>query len=902
MPQFISPGVYTLEKDLSQYVTNLSSTIVAMVGTSEMGPTETPTLVTSANQFVSLFGQQNPNHYLGYAALSYLEQGHQLYVTRVAPADAKLAKVTVPVPVDYPPYTGDWSLYSNTTTTATFKITNTLGKTGAEQMVILPSADTTTKLPGFDIMDSTDLAKIQGKVGSDLNSFVTSGLASKYVVGRSFSVNTGYGRGVSVPVTAVASNDTTSMYLTVDSTKFSTYNSPTTSAGTGSIVCKTNLVSGAIANETFTIGKTYNGFAEGSVILVLTATGTPNATPSSSDINGYVAVTGTSPAAQDVTITIPMFYTGTGGTGTITAPNAADNALAIYNTLNGLVTLLSPTVAPVASNLNLAWPICRVSYNGIFGVGYVNPVDGTSYGYKSATIGADSVTVSLAAITLGASANFSYGTNTGPWVSTTDMGLYGTFSLSLSRPVWKMSLAGTANYVPTLLKFSSLGQADFSNIAITVDLNKATVNSAGEQEYLVKIFARNTALTVPTDSVIQNDFTLLEKWQGNVDTLQSSINAEKGGSAYVNLKIDYTTEDSLDMATGVVTPGLIDDKLNVSFGLITDASGLGVISGAESTTVSNVIYQAYSAFLAGGKVGSAITKYDIIGDVASKTGIWSVSDPEKIDINLLVVPGWSADPDVAHAMISLCDLAAGGRGDCMCILDTPFGLSVQDVINYRNNVLQSGSNYAAIYYPWVQVNDPVNKLNIFVPPSGMVAGQYSYNDYIGAVYTAPAGRNRGVLANALSSERILNQGDRDVLTLAQINPLHTEAGIGVYIRGQMTLQQATTALNRVNVRRLLLYLRKVIATASKYFEFEPGDAVTALRLQQLAASTLTSYQNLGAIRSYTVDVGPDVNTAQVLENNELQMKIGIVPTKTAEIIIETFNILPQGQGITINNA
>ena len=102
--------------------------------------------------------------------------------------------------------------------------------------------------------------------------------------------------------------------------------------------------------------------------------------------------------------------------------------------------------------------------------------------------------------------------------------------------------------------------------------------------------------------------------------------------------------------------------------------------------------------------------------------------------------------------------------------------------------------------------------------------------------------------------------------------------------------------------RLFPLLRKIISTASKYFEFEPGDAVTALRLQQLATTTLKQYQNLGAIRSFTVDVGPDVNTAQVLENNELNMVISLVPTKTAEIIVETFRILPQGQGITINNA
>jgi phage tail sheath protein FI len=352
----------------------------------------------------------------------------------------------------------------------------------------------------------------------------------------------------------------------------------------------------------------------------------------------------------------------------------------------------------------------------------------------------------------------------------------------------------------------------------------------------------------------------------------------------------------LDTGLGtVVTAG---DYLTPSFGLFANQSGQGVISGGINTITGSTAYPSYSSFLFGGSVGSTINKYDIVGDSAAKTGIYSVSDPESLDINILVVPGWSADPDVAKEMISLCM----GRGDCMAILDTPFGLSVQNVIEYKNTILNSASNYAAIYYPWVEILDTNSDKHIFVPPSGMVAGQYAYNDAVGDVFTAPAGRNRGNLLDALATERVLNLGDRDALTLAQINPIHSEAGFGVYIRGQMTLQSATTALNRVNVRRLLLNLRKVIATASKYFEFEPGDSVTALRLKQLAESTLDDRVRKGAIRSYTVDVGPNVNTAQVLENNQLHMVISVVPTKTAEIIVEIFNILPQGQGISITNA
>jgi hypothetical protein len=239
------------------------------------------------------------------------------------------------------------------------------------------------------------------------------------------------------------------------------------------------------------------------------------------------------------------------------------------------------------------------------------------------------------------------------------------------------------------------------------------------------------------------------------------------------------------------------------------------------------------------------------------------------------------------------------RGDVIALIDSPFGLSVQNVVNYRKNILNLNSSYAAMYYPWVKITDSTNKKDIFVPPTGLVAAQYAYTDQVSDVFYAPAGRTRGSLTDALAVERNLTQGDRDVLALNQINPIHSEAGAGIYIKGQRTLQSATTALDRVNVRRLLLKLRKIIASASRSYEFEPGDSITAQKLKQLAESVLEDHLRRGAISEYTVDVGPNVNTPLVRENNELRMNISLIPTKTAEIIIETYLIQNQGGGVSL---
>ena len=691
---------------------------------------------------------------------------------------------------------------------------------------------------------------------------------------------------------------------------------PLLTPATGSLVCKPALGATAITYDPTAVASTLaviggtNNTTPGTVTLArkasvagstvtecttLLGAGGLNSTTASvwlTALNLLVAV-----ASPNVTISIPLYTTN--GT-TITDTDAPHNATMIATVLSKLIEAFRLGSAALSAHANLAaaYPLCASTASGIVGVGSYDAVSGISKGLKSATLQSDGVTVVTAAITLGASGNFTH-TGVSALLAASPMAITGTFALNLARPTWAMNAAGT-NFVPTLFKFSSNGQGDFSNIAITVDLNTNTVNASGQQEYVVSLYIRNAGLTIPLDTVSQSDFTLVESFVGTPEVLHSNINAT---SSYISLKVDYSVSlgTTCDPVDGTVINGTPNENLMPSFGVFADASGRGVYSGGINVTSGTTLTPSYNQFLANGSIGTNVTKYDIIGDLADKTGVFSVADPEKLDINLIIAPGWSADPDVASALIKVCDPAGGGRGDCMTILDTPFGLSVQDVIDYRNHVLITGSNYAAVYYPWVQIVDAVNNKNIFGPPSGMIAGQYAYNDVVGDVFTAPAGRNRGVLYDAISLERVLNLGERDSLTLANINAIYSEAGFGIYIRGQMTMQRATTALNRVNVRRLLLNLRKVIATASKYFEFEPGDAVTALRLKQLAESTLTQRLNQGAIRSFTVDVGSDVNTAQTLENNQLVMSISIVPTKTAEIIIEVFNILPQGQGLTLAN-
>lgn len=971
MTQFISPGVYVLERDLSQYVSDLSSTIVAIVGTADKGPTNVPTLITSASELSATFGNLNPNHYLSYAAQAYLKQGSILYVTRVAAPDSAKARLTTPIPASYTAYAGDWVLESQTASSATFTISNTAPTTAtlsinvnktlvwtggnwknagvvagsritlagftngvnnatfdvasvdtvdatkltlstsstliteasvttasflvsAKQFVALQ--DASFQLPGFDFQDTTGVEPIQGKLGSDLLSFVTAGSTAvdQYVKGRNFKIVSGVGKDSVVGITGLSGTGPT-LSMTVDARKFNSFNSPLLTTAAGSLTFKAGTLpasnavlaiiggtsTGGVVQLIFNEPTAYDTAGEKDTLITTLNAGGAGAITA---LDALVSVTNT----VDVSIKVPL-YNGTVG-GTVDSAEAIKNNTLTIAILNAIITAFRANSVG-SSTLLAASAICKATANGITGIGYVDAITGISEGIKSAVLSTtDNKTVILSAIVVGAFGNLDPAASTAV-VSSTPLQISGSFSTDLYRPTWVVSTAGTST-IPTLFKFSSIGEADLSNMAIVVGINNNRYDSLGNLQYVVSLYHRIDSSSVSTTSTVQSDFLLFESFEGTPEVLQSTISAS---SSYISLKIDYSTEDTLNVTTGVPVYGTVPDYLTSSFALAGDLSGLGALAGVATYVSGTTLTPAFADFLLGGSLGTDITKYDILGDASLKTGIYSFSDPEQIDINVLLAPGWSADPAVAKGMVALCE----SRGDCMAILDTPFGLTVQNVVNYKNNVLNINSSYAAIYYPWVKITDAVNKKDIFVPPSGLVAGQYAYNDLVGEVFSAPAGRNRGNLSEAIATERILNQGDRDVLTLAHINPIHYEAGYGIYIRGQMTMQTATTALDRVNVRRLLLNLRKVIATASKAFEFEPGDAITALRLKQLAESTLEDRLRKGAIRSYTVDVGPNVNTVTTLENNELRMSISLVPTKTAEKIIEVFNILGQGQGISL---
>ena len=267
-----------------------------------------------------------------------------------------------------------------------------------------------------------------------------------------------------------------------------------------------------------------------------------------------------------------------------------------------------------------------------------------------------------------------------------------------------------------------------------------------------------------------------------------------------------------------------------------------------------------------------------------------LSNQDEYDINMLAMPGviHSAHPLVTQAGIDMVE----GRGDAFFVLDSSIASST--VNTAVSNVSGLDTNYAAVYYPWVKVLDTAANKPILVPPSVIVPGAIAASDAIAAEWFAPAGLNRGVLGNVLEAKIRLNQAERDTLYNAKINPIATFPATGVCIWGQKTLQSRATALDRINVRRLLIALKKFIASSSRFLVFEQNTQATRNRFLNIVNPYLESVQQRQGLFAFRVQMDEGNNTPDVIDRNQLVGAIYLQPTKTAEFIILDFNVLPTG--------
>ncbi len=357
--------------------------------------------------------------------------------------------------------------------------------------------------------------------------------------------------------------------------------------------------------------------------------------------------------------------------------------------------------------------------------------------------------------------------------------------------------------------------------------------------------------------------------------LQSS-GSYRNASRYVRVKsVNKQTPNYFDN-NGTAKPEFTGSIPIASEGTFGD--GVGDITGSGTPSK---FYQAINNTDSQGLVG---TNYS--------TAINLLANRDDFRYNIITAPGLILANGTSGAGWTSIQSNCETRGDA---------IFVGDLVNYNASITQVtgqaasvDSSYVASYWPWLQIIDPDSRELVWVPASTMIPGVYAYNDRAGEPWFAPAGINRGGLGAVNQAERKLTNTNRDTLYTAKVNPIASFPGQGIVVFGQKTLQTKASALDRVNVRRLLITLKNYISQIADTLVFEQNTAATRNTFLAQVNPYLESVQQRQGLYAFKVVMDNTNNTPDVIDRNELIGAVYLQPTKTAEFIYLDFNILPTG--------
>ena len=374
----------------------------------------------------------------------------------------------------------------------------------------------------------------------------------------------------------------------------------------------------------------------------------------------------------------------------------------------------------------------------------------------------------------------------------------------------------------------------------------------------------------------------------------------------------------------------MDDIVDTS-GLYTYTSGsrrggTSKTSGSY-TTLLNAGYDRFTAPFWGGFDGVDITVPDPFANSLMTDGtstednnyvfhtirraIDTVTDPEFTDMNILTVPGLTL-PGLTGHIVDVCE----ERGDALGIIDLP-NVYIPSHESYKSDVTETrgttprgaaldlsdrriDSSYGTTFYPWVQTRDEESGQLLWIPPSVAMLGVLASSEAKTDVWFAPAGFNRGGLTDGAAGIPVtgitekLTSKDRDVLYDYNINPIASFPSSGIVLFGQKTLQERTSALDRINVRRLVIFMKKQISILSTQVLFEQNVQQTWNRFKGLIEPFLANVQTRFGITEYKLILDETTTTPDLIDQNVLYAKIMIKPARAIEFIAIDFVVTRTG--------
>ena len=342
------------------------------------------------------------------------------------------------------------------------------------------------------------------------------------------------------------------------------------------------------------------------------------------------------------------------------------------------------------------------------------------------------------------------------------------------------------------------------------------------------------------------------------------------------------------------TPNYLDNAGNAQtrFTGSIPAMGSGSIGGAFTegvgSLISNVGTEGGNYYDKAGTGAFGLTQGLLGGDYTNMLNLLSNQDDYRF--NALLTPGLIDDVHASQTTTAINNTQ--NRGDSIYILDPVlYGATITTTTGQAN---ARNTSYAAMYWPWLQTFEPDSGKNVWIPASTMIGGVYAFNDNVSEPWFAPAGINRGGLTNVIRPERKLSQANRDTLYEANVNPIASFPGTGTVVYGQKTLQRQASALDRVNVRRLLIALKSYIGQIGQTLVFEQNTAATRNNFLAAVNPYLETIQQRQGLYAFKVVMDDSNNTPDVIDRNMLIGAIYLQPTRTAEFIYLDFNVLPTG--------
>ena len=366
------------------------------------------------------------------------------------------------------------------------------------------------------------------------------------------------------------------------------------------------------------------------------------------------------------------------------------------------------------------------------------------------------------------------------------------------------------------------------------------------------------------------------------DTYQQVV-TDSDGNTYVQSVGNYPNNSNYVYVASVTpTPNYFDNNGTARSEYTASIPVLGSGSFTEGTgnvlSTTNNFYENINANTQGLVAASYTTALSLL------------ANKEEYSYKVITAPGLLNEYHASPLGILVTNTQ--NRGDAIAVVDlVRYGATISETTTQAGNF---NSSYAATYWPWAQIFNPdTGKIN-WVPASTLIPGVYAANDASAEPWFAPAGINRGGLAQVIRPERKLQRSERDTLYEDNVNPIATFPATGPAVFGQKTLQRKASALDRVNVRRLLIELKSFIGQVANNLVFEQNTAATRNSFLAQVNPYLESVQQRQGVYAFKVVMDDSNNTPDVIDRNQLVGQIFIQPTRTAEFIVLDFNVLPTG--------